>query len=54
MGKGRDKQGREAKKKKKPKQPAAAAVQNVQFRHHSVVTEQPPQTGPSRPPEQPF
>jgi hypothetical protein len=37
MGKGRDKQGREAKKKKKPKgavQPAG----DLQFRHHAVVT----------------
>ncbi len=41
MGKGRDKQGREAKKKKKAKQPAAAVPTNVQFRHHSVVTNQP-------------
>ncbi len=40
MGKGRDKQGREAKKKKKAKQPAAAPT-NVQFRHHSVVMNQP-------------
>jgi hypothetical protein len=41
MGKGRDKQGREAKKKKKAKQPAVGAPANVQFRHHSVVTNQP-------------
>jgi hypothetical protein len=41
MGKGRDKQGREAKKKKKSKQPAAAVPSNVQFRHHSVVVNQP-------------
>ena len=41
MGKGRDKQGREAKKKKKPKQPGTAVPANVQFRHHSVVTNQP-------------
>jgi hypothetical protein len=42
MGKGRDKQGREPKKKKKAKQPGAAAVpSNVQFRHHSVVLNQP-------------
>ena len=40
MGKGRDKQGREKKKPKKAKQPAAA-VDNVQFRHHSVVMNQP-------------
>ncbi len=48
MGKGRDKQGREAKKKKKAKQPAAAVPQNVQFRHHSVVTTQ-PETPPRSP-----
>ena len=42
MGKGRDKQGREAKKKKKAKQPAVPVGQNIQFRHHSVVTEEPP------------
>jgi len=41
MGKGRDKQGREAKKKKKAKQPGAAVPDNVQFRHHSVVMNQP-------------
>ena len=43
MGKGRDKQGREPKKKKKKKakQPNAAVPQNVQFRHHSVVIDQP-------------
>ena len=41
MAKGRDKQGREAKKKKKAKQPAAAVPSNVQFRHHSVVMNQP-------------
>ena len=49
MAKGRNKQGREAKKKKKPKQPAAAAPSNVQFRHHSVVTG--PAETPTRPPE---
>jgi len=49
MAKGRDKQGREAKKKKKPKQPAAAVPTNVQFRHHSVVTGQP--EPPPRPTE---
>ena len=38
MGKGRDKQGREAKKKKKVKLPAGSAAADVQFRHHSVVT----------------
>ena len=41
MGKGRDKQGREAKKKKKAKQPGAAVPDNVQFRHHSVVMNEP-------------
>jgi len=41
MAKGRDKQGREQKKKKKAKQPNAAVPQNVQFRHHSVVIDQP-------------
>ena len=40
MGKGRDKQGRETKKKKKVKG-AAAPPPNTQFRHHSVVTNQP-------------
>ena len=40
MGKGRDKQGRETKKKKKVKG-AAAPAPNTQFRHHSVVTNQP-------------
>jgi hypothetical protein len=37
MGKGRDKQGREAKKKKKPKV-AGAPPADIQFRHHAVVT----------------
>ena len=41
MGKGRDKQGREAKKKKKVKLPAGPAAPNVQFRHHAVPTSQP-------------
>jgi hypothetical protein len=41
MAKGRDKQGRETKKKKKAKQPAAAVPTNVQFRHHTVITNQP-------------
>lgn len=41
MAKGRDKQGREQKKKKKAKQPGAAVPDNVQFRHHSVVMNQP-------------
>ena len=46
MGKGRDKQGREVKKKKKVK--GAAPPANVQFRHHSVVTNQ-PETPPKSP-----
>jgi hypothetical protein len=37
MAKGRDKQGREAKKKKKPKVPVQPAG-DLQFRHHAVVT----------------
>jgi len=41
MGKGRDKQGREKKKPKKAKQPGADRVTNVDFRHHSVVVNQP-------------
>ena len=41
MGKGRDKQGREAKKKKKAKVLGGAPAADVQFRHHSVVTTQP-------------
>ena len=41
MAKGRNKQGREVKKKKKAKQPADAVPSNVQFRHHSVVMNQP-------------
>jgi hypothetical protein len=41
MGKGRDKQGREAKKKKKVKLPGGAPAADVQFRHHAVVTSQP-------------
>ena len=40
MGKGRDKQGREAKKKKKVKG-AGAPIADVQFRHHAVVTSVP-------------
>ena len=48
MGKGRDKQGREKKKPKKAKQPAVAEP-NVQFRHHSVVMNQP--ETPNRSPE---
>lgn len=49
MAKGRDKQGRETKKKKKAKQSATEVPQNVQFRHHSVVTSQP--ETPPRPAE---
>ncbi len=41
MAKGRNKQGREVKKKKKAKQPGADVPSNVQFRHHSVVVNQP-------------
>ena len=41
MGKGRDKQGREAKKKKKVKLPAGSPAANIQFRHHEVPTSQP-------------
>jgi hypothetical protein len=49
MGKGRDKQGREAKKKKKVKGAGAGAPPaNVQFRHHAVVTSQ-PETPPKAP-----
>lgn len=47
MGKGRDKQGREAKKKKKVKLPGGPPPADVQFRHHEVVTSQPePQPKP--------
>ena len=46
MGKGRDKQGREQKKKKKAKLPPGAAPADVQFRHHSVVTNQPQPSSP--------
>jgi hypothetical protein len=41
MGKGRDKQGREAKKKKKVKVPGGSLAADVQFRHHAVPTNQP-------------
>ena len=41
MGKGRDKQGREAKKKKKVKVPGGSPAANVEFRHHAVPTSQP-------------
>ena len=54
MGKGRDKQGREAKKKKKVKLPAGAPDANVQFRHHAVVSTRPgPPRGPPNPPRPP-
>jgi len=46
MAKGRNKQGRETKKKKKAKQPGVPEPSNVQFRHHSVVTNQPETRGP--------
>lgn len=46
MGKGRDKQGREQKKKKKAKLPPGAVPADVQFRHHSVVTNQPQPSSP--------
>jgi hypothetical protein len=53
MGKGRDKQGREKKKPKKAKdaakQPGGDRGSSVEFRHHSVVMNQP--EAPSRPPE---
>ena len=39
MAKGRDKQGREQKKKKKAK--ASGQAPDVEFRHHSVVMNQP-------------
>ena len=41
MGKGRDKQGREKKKPKKVKQPGVNREPSVEFRHHSVVVNQP-------------
>jgi hypothetical protein len=41
MGKGRDKQGREKKKPKKAKQPGVSRDPSVEFRHHSVVVNQP-------------
>jgi len=42
MGKGRDKQGREAKKKKKAKVAGPAVIESP-FRHHAVVsTPEPP------------
>ena len=48
MGKGRDKQGREAKKKKKVKLPGGPPPADVQFRHHAVVSQ--PEPAP-KPPE---
>jgi hypothetical protein len=48
MGKGRDKQGREQKKKKKAKLPGGAQSPDVQFRHHSVVMNQPQQQSTPR------
>jgi hypothetical protein len=43
MGKGRDKQGREKKKPKKAKESAKqpGGSPSVEFRHHSVVMNQP-------------
>jgi hypothetical protein len=49
MAKGRDKQGREKKKPKKAKQPGGDRGPSVDFRHHSVVMNQP--EAPTRPPE---
>ena len=49
MGKGRDKQGREAKKKKKVKLPGRSPDANVQFRHHVVPTQ--PEPAAPKPPE---
>jgi hypothetical protein len=48
MGKGRDKQGREAKKKKKVKVPGGSPAADVQFRHHVVPSQ--PEPAP-KPPE---
>ena len=48
MGKGRDKQGREAKKKKKVKLPGGSPGADVQFRHH-VVPSQPEPAAPKLP-----
>ena len=47
MGKGRDKQGREKKKPKKAKLPGGDRQPSVDFRHHSVVINQP--EPPARP-----
>jgi hypothetical protein len=41
MGKGRDKQGREKKKPKKAKQPGMDRQPGSEFRHHSVIINQP-------------
>jgi hypothetical protein len=41
MAKGRNKQGREVKKKKKAKGAGGPVAADVQFRHHSVVMNQP-------------
>jgi hypothetical protein len=48
MGKGRDKQGREAKKKKKVKVPGGSPGADVQFRHHAV-----PSSTQAEPPKSP-
>jgi hypothetical protein len=50
MGKGRDKQGREAKKKKKVKLPGGPSAADVQFRHHAVPANIPSEPSP-KPPE---
>jgi hypothetical protein len=50
MGKGRDKQGREAKKKKKVKLPGGSPAADLQFRHHAVPTSSPTEAAP-KPPE---
>jgi hypothetical protein len=49
MGKGRDKQGREAKKKKKVRLPAGSPTADVQFRHHAVTTSTQPEAPPKSP-----
>jgi hypothetical protein len=49
MGKGRDKQGREAKKKKKVKLPGGPVAADVQFRHHVVPS---PQAEPAAKPSE--
>ncbi|MGH7764728.1 MAG: hypothetical protein ACREOM_09975 [Candidatus Dormibacteraceae bacterium] len=51
MGKGRDKQGREAKKKKKVKLPGGAPGSDVQFRHHVLPASTPPSQPLARPTE---